>query len=226
VRIILLGPPGAGKGTQAELLAQHLGLIHISTGDILRENVEKGTELGLRAKRFMDRGKLVPDDLVVDIVVARLKNKGKKGFVLDGFPRNLAQARALNKLLVELDLPLDMVFYLALKEDEILKRLSARLFCPNCGANYNEISSPPQISGRCDNCGGSLEKREDDQPQTIRSRLKVYKAETAPLIEYYKASGLLEEVPASGEVAEVHQRLLRHLPHPARAREGNCGGKP
>ncbi|KPJ62578.1 MAG: adenylate kinase [Planctomycetes bacterium DG_23] len=224
MRIVLLGSPGAGKGTQAELLADRLGLIHISTGDILRENVEKGTELGLRVKKFMDKGKLVPDDLVVDIVAQRLKKEGKRGFVLDGFPRNLAQARALNEVLQKLDLRLDIVLYLALKEDEILKRLSARLFCPNCGANYNAISSPPEIPGRCDNCGDRLEKREDDQPQTIRRRLKVYEAETAPLIGYYKTSGLLKQVPAGGKVAEVQQQILSRLPRPVRAREGDCGG--
>ena len=224
MRIVLLGVPGAGKGTQAELLARRLGLIHISTGDILRENVEKGTEGGLRAKKFMDSGKLVPDDLVVDIVAQRLKQKGLRGFVLDGFPRNLPQARALNEVLKELDLPLDIVLYLALERNEILKRLSARFFCLNCGANYNEISSPPEVPGRCDNCGGVLQRREDDQPQTIRRRLGVYEAETAPLIDYYKALGILKEVPAAGEVSEVLQEILRRLSHPARAREGNSGG--
>ncbi len=224
MRIVLLGPPGAGKGTQAELLAGRLGLIHISTGDILREHVEKGTELGLQAKKFMDSGKLVPDDLVVDIVAERLKEKGARGFVLDGFPRNLPQARALNKVLKELDLPLDIVLYLALETNEILRRLSARLFCPDCGANYNQISSPSEIPGRCDNCGQTLKKREDDQPETVHRRLKVYEAETAPLIDYYKTSSILKEVPASAELSEVLQEILRRLPHPARAREGDSRG--
>jgi adenylate kinase len=224
--MVLLGPPGAGKGTQAQLLADRLGLIHISTGDILRENVERRTELGLRANEFMKSGKLVPDDLVVDIVAERLKKEGKRGFVLDGFPRNLAQARALDEVLQHLHFPLDIVLYLVLENGEILRRLSARLFCPRCGANYNEISSPPEVPGKCDNCGERLEKRQDDQPQTIRRRLKVYETETAPLINYYKTLGLLKKVPAVGEVAEVHEEILSRIPHPARAREDDSGGQP
>ncbi len=199
-RIVLLGAPGAGKGTQAQLLAAKLGLVHISTGDILREEVRRGTELGNQAKEYMDRGDLVPDELIVAMIAERIRDRD--GFILDGFPRTTAQAEALEKLA-----PVERVINLQLPEEEVVRRLSARRVCEDCGKIYNLITSPPQREGVCDECGGRLIQRDDDKPEVIRRRFRVYTEETAPLKDFYRQRGLLREVDATGTVEEVFNRI-------------------
>jgi len=201
-RIILLGPPGAGKGTQAELLAKHLGLQHISTGEILREEVRRGTELGEKAKGYMDRGELVPDDLIIEMLKGRLG----EGFILDGFPRSLRQAEALAELA-----EVDRVLELDLPEEEVVRRLSARRVCERCGRNYNLLTSPPKREGVCDACGGQLVQRDDDRAEVIRRRYRVYEEETAPLKEFYRERGLLAELDGAHSVEEVFQDALACL---------------
>lgn len=202
MKIILLGPPGAGKGTQAGLLAERLGLEHISTGDLLREEVRKRTELGRKAKGYMDRGELVPDDLIIEMLKGRLNGN----FILDGFPRNLRQAEALCEITA-----VDRVLDLELTEDEVVRRLSARRVCERCGRNYNLRTNPPKIAGVCDACGGRLIQREDDKPEVIRRRFRVYEEETAPVKEFYRRLGVLAEVDGARPIAEVFQEALQLL---------------
>lgn len=203
-RIVLLGPPGAGKGTQAALLAERLGLRHISTGEILREEVEHGTELGRKARAYMDRGELVPDELVIAMLRGRLDSDS--GFILDGFPRTVSQAEALEGLA-----RLDRVLNIRLSEEEVVRRLSARRVCKGCGRNYNLISNPPKVAGRCDACGGELFQRDDDKPEVIRRRYQVYEAETAPLKDFYRKRGLLVEVEGARPIEAVFEEALRLL---------------
>jgi adenylate kinase len=207
VRVILLGPPGAGKGTQAGNIAGTYSIPHISTGDILRANVREGTELGLRAKGFMDAGELVPDEVIIGMVGARLAEAdAEKGFLFDGFPRTVPQAEALEALLREREQPLDVVLRLAVDEDEVVTRLTGRRTCASCGAVYHVAHQPPATDGVCDACGGDLVQREDDREDVVRNRLEVYRRSTEPLEEFYWNRGLLRDVEAVGTVDEVAAR--------------------
>jgi adenylate kinase len=207
MRIVLLGPPGSGKGTQAARLAEALGVPRISTGDILRKNVAEGTELGKKTKTYMDAGQLVPDDVVIAMTAHRLKEPDAgTGFILDGFPRTIAQADALAKLT-----PLDAVVNLFLEPEELVKRSAGRRICPKCESVYHVASNPPKRSGICDKCGSALVTRPDDREDVVRTRIETYERQTAPLIQYYKARGLLREVYASGVIGEISQRVQEAL---------------
>ena len=209
MRIMLLGPPGAGKGTQAVRVATALSVPHISTGDILRENVRLGTELGLEAKRFMDAGDLVPDDVIIGMVGTRLDEPDAgAGFVLDGFPRTVPQARALEALLVERDEPLAVVVRLAVDPAEVVDRLSGRRTCDGCGAITHVRLEPPSAPDRCDSCGGALVQRDDDREDVILNRLEVYRTQTEPLEAFYWERGLLRDVDAIGDIDDVHDRVM------------------
>lgn len=207
MRIILLGPPGAGKGTQAIRIAEAFDIPHISTGDILRANVREGTELGTVARRYMDAGDLVPDDLIVRMVGERLTDPdAADGFLFDGFPRTVPQAQALEELLVERDTPLDVVLRLAIDQDEIVRRLTGRRSCTTCGAVFHVVHNPPTTPGVCDNCGGSLVQRDDDREDVVLNRLEVYRTQTEPLEHFYWERGLLRDVEGVGEVDAVYRR--------------------
>lgn len=209
MRVIFLGPPGAGKGTQARRLAAELGIPQIATGDILREAVARRTRLGLEAKRYMDGGVLVPDEVVIGLVAERLDQAtASQGFLLDGFPRTVGQAEALERLLKELGVALDRVIFFEVSEVELLRRLTGRRVCKRCGATFHLVSSPPRVGGTCDRCGGELYQREDDSEATVRQRLAVYGMETAPLLDYYGSRGLLTKVKAEGSI-EVVGRAIR-----------------
>jgi len=195
MRMVLLGPPGSGKGTQASALEQRWKLPHIASGDLLRANVRDDSDLGRRARPFMDRGDLVPDDLILDMMAARLAEpNAAEGYVLDGFPRTVAQAHALADRLGAMGQSLDAVIYLGVPEEELLRRLSGRLTCPACNAIYQVDTMPPRKEGVCDHCGTSLVQRQDEQPDVVRNRLKVYAQQTQPLLDYYRQEGLLHEV--------------------------------
>ena len=195
--LVLLGPPGAGKGTQAKRLAEKLGLPHISTGDILRQNVKDDTDLGRQAKGIMEKGLLVPDDLVAKMLDERFNNPDiKKGFILDGYPRTLPQAYSLDKILAAKSLAVDLVVYLDSSDQVIIKRLTGRLVCSKCGSNFHVTNMPPKVKGICDNCQGALYQRSDDNEITVRKRLEVYKKEVASLIEYYKKAKKLQSLNA------------------------------
>lgn len=200
-KIVLLGPPGAGKGTQAKLLVEKTGLTHLSTGDILRDEVARGTDLGKQAKAYMDRGDLVPDQLIIDMIRGRIESA--HGFILDGFPRTVAQAEALEKIT-----PIDIAIDIDLSRDEVIRRLSARRVCRNCGRIYNLISNPPKVDGKCDVCGGELYQRDDDRPEVIKNRYDVYMAATAPLIEFYRTRGLLAQVDGQCPTDVVFSQML------------------
>ena len=195
--LVLLGPPGAGKGTQAKRLAERLGLPHISTGDILRQNVKDDTDLGRQAKGIMEKGLLVPDDLVAKMLDERFNNPDiKKGFILDGYPRTLPQAYSLDNILAAKGLAVDLVVYLDSSDQVIIKRLTGRLVCSKCGSNFHVTNMPPKVKGICDNCQGALYQRSDDNEITVRKRLEVYKKEVASLIEYYKKAKKLQSLNA------------------------------
>ena len=212
MRVIFLGPPGVGKGTQAEFVAKEFSIPKLSTGDLLRDSVQKKTALGLEAKGFMDRGGLVPDEVVIGLVREKLRSaECQKGFILDGFPRTVPQADQLGVLLESSGDRLDRVVYFTLPKDEIIKRISGRRSCPQCKAVYHIQSVPPKMKGICDVCGTELIQRNDDKPETIESRLSVYYEQTAPLIEYYQAKNLLSELEGSGAVVDVQHRLLALL---------------
>lgn len=209
MRVIFLGPPGAGKGTQAQRAAPRWGVPWIATGDMLREAVAAGSPLGRQAKAYLERGELVPDEVVISLVAERLdRDDTRKGFVLDGFPRTVAQARALGRLLAERGVALDRVLDLEVGEEELVRRLSGRRICGRCGACSHVQVSPPKAAGRCDRCGGELIQREDDRPETVRRRLAVYRTETRPLVEHYRAQGLLETIPGEGTVEEVFRAVV------------------
>ena len=210
--IILLGAPGAGKGTQAATLAEKLGAAHIATGDLFRQALEQGTELGMQAKSYMEKGMLVPDEITAQMVLDRISAPDcEAGIILDGFPRNLEQAEALDKALAGQERAIDKVVYIKVPEEELLKRLSGRWICRNCQAPYHAVDSPPKVAGKCDRCGGELYQRADDNAETIKNRLEVYSAQTAPLIDYYARAGKLLEVNGEGSVAEVSQRVVAAL---------------
>ena len=203
MRVVFLGPPGAGKGTQAGRLCADRKWAHISTGDLLREAVAAKSELGLKARSFMTSGGLVPDDLVVSIVAERLKKDDcARGFVLDGFPRTVVQAERLEKTLGAMERKLDVALYFATDREVVVRRLSGRRICRKCGANYHVTNIPPKKAGVCDRCGGELYQRDDDQAETVGRRLEVYQQQTAPLIEFYRQRGLLKEISGNLEVKE------------------------
>lgn len=210
MHLVLLGPPGAGKGTQAKKLAQKLGLPHISTGDILRQNVLDGTELGKQAKGIMDKGLLVPDDLVAKMLDERFDNPDiKKGFILDGYPRTLPQAKTLDEILSKKKLAVDLVVYLNTSDAVIIKRLTGRLVCSKCGANFHVVNMPPKAKGICDNCQGSLYQRSDDNEVTVAKRLQVYKNEAASLIEYYNRAKKLHSLNADLDPGVVLEQIIK-----------------
>jgi adenylate kinase len=210
-RVIMLGAPGSGKGTQAKFLMDKLDLVHISSGDLFREAQEKGTELGRLAKSYMEKGELVPDDITTKMAVDRILSLKDEGFVLDGFPRNLNQARALDEALEKENMPMGLVIYLKVPRDILLRRLSGRRTCRNCGEIYNVYTLPPKVEGRCDKCGGELYQRTDDNEETVRHRIEVYARETQPLVEYYQHQGKLSEIESKNDVNMVRERLLALL---------------
>ncbi len=208
MRIILLGAPGAGKGTQADSIKAKYPLAHISTGDMLRSHVKLGTELGKDAKAYMDAGKLVPDDVIIAMMEHRLQdNDAKQGFILDGFPRTIAQAEALDEILAKLSIKLDAVVSLAIDDDTVVARLTSRRVCRQCGEIYNTALKPSAKEGVCDKCGGEVVQRDDDKEDVIRRRLSVFHEQTAPLIDYYGKKGLLVIVDASGDKSAVLRAL-------------------
>ncbi|MHB1432387.1 MAG: adenylate kinase [Streptosporangiaceae bacterium] len=209
MRVVLVGPPGAGKGTQAQFIASHLSIPKVSTGDIFRSNVSTGTELGRKAKEYMDRGDLVPDEVTVAMVASRLaEDDAQAGFLLDGFPRNVPQARTLKQLLADLNLWLDIVLELVVDHDEVIRRLSGRRTCRQCGRVWHIAFDPPARPGVCDECSGELFQRDDDREETIRHRLEVYQLQTQPLITYYADEGILLGIDATGPVEDVTDRAL------------------
>jgi adenylate kinase len=207
--LVLLGGPGAGKGTQAERLAENLGIPQVSTGDLFRENLKNRTQLGLLAKGYMERGELVPDQVTVGMVRERLaRSDAAQGAILDGFPRTIAQAEALGALLAELGSKLAAAPYIKVPEDVLLARLAGRRTCRACGAMYHDLFSPPEKAGVCDKCGGELYQRPDDTPETQKHRIEVYFEQTAPLIDYYREKGLLVEVDGRPGIDEIQAELL------------------
>lgn len=212
MRLVLVGPPGAGKGTQAQFIASHLSIPKISTGDIFRANVSGGTPLGKLAKEYMDRGDLVPDEVTIAMVRDRLsEDDAQEGFLLDGFPRNVPQAEVLKKMLAEFGTALDLVLELVVDDDEVVRRLAGRRTCRSCGRVWHVVFDPPAKEGVCDACGGELFQRDDDREETIRHRLEVYQEQTAPLIAFYADEGILVGVDATGPVEEVTQRAMAVL---------------
>lgn len=212
LNIVLFGGPGSGKGTQAEQLSREFELKHISTGDLFRENLKKQTDLGKLAKTFMDRGELVSDDITEAMVEERLARPDTAtGIILDGFPRTLAQAEALTEIMAHLNRQIDGVLYLKVSDAEIVRRLSGRLICRNCQTPFHKEFNPPSQAGICDVCGGELYQRDDDNPETIRARLKTFHRQTAPLINYYREAGLLIEIDGEGDVSQVSQRMSEAL---------------
>ncbi len=212
MRVVVLGPPGVGKGTQATRLRQELGVPHVSTGDILREAVQKGTPLGKRARSFMDSGKLVPDDLMGELIAERLAQPdAASGFVLDGFPRTAEQVGILDAVLEKISAGIDRVLALEAPSAEIVRRLSGRRICPKCGSVYHIDSRPPASPGVCDGCGSALVQRPDDEEEVIRERLKVFEAQTLPMMKIYRERGLLKEVNASGDAESVFAALRSEL---------------
>jgi len=212
MRVILLGPPGAGKGTQAKLLIVRLGVPQISTGDMLRAAVAAGTPLGREAKRFMDRGALVPDAVIVGLVRERLQAPDcGRGYILDGFPRTVAQAEALDTALNELRAVLDHVLCLEVPSEELIARIAGRRTCRACGAMYHVRFSPSKREGVCDVCGGETYQRDDDREETVRQRLTVYADQTAPLIRFYEGRGLLRRIAGTGEISEIFARMVHSL---------------
>lgn len=211
--VVLLGPPGAGKGTQAEILSEKLGLAHVSSGDLFRENIKNQTELGKLAKTFMDRGDLVPDDVTIAMVRERLGRPDCiKGALLDGYPRTPAQAEALNKMLKELGGKVDVVPYIRVEEEELVRRLGGRWTCRAQGHIYHEVSNPPKKPGICDFDGSELYQREDDKRETVQRRIRVYFDQTAPLIDYYRKEGSLVEVDGAQSIEAVARDLLSAMP--------------
>ncbi len=212
MRIVLVGPPGAGKGTQAQFIASHLSIPKISTGDIFRANVSQNTPLGKEAKKYMDKGDLVPDEVTIAMVKDRLAEPDTAdGFLLDGFPRNVAQAKVLDEMLADFGAKLDVVLELVVDDDEVVRRLSGRRTCRQCSHVWHVDFDPPADPGRCDTCGGELFQREDDRESVVRHRLEVYAEQTAPLIGFYAESGILVGIDATGPVEEITERATAAL---------------
>ncbi|MCA1597156.1 MAG: adenylate kinase [Chloroflexi bacterium] len=218
LRLVLLGAPGAGKGTQSQLLCARQGIPHVSTGDILREAQHDGTELDKLATQYADKGELLPDDIVARMVEEKLRETGDaKGFALDGFPRTLVQANLLEKMLAALQMCLSAVIYYDCPEDELVRRLSGRLVCENCGRIYHFTDADSAVGVQCGVCGGTLVRREDDSPAAVRTRLKLYRERTRPLVDYYDSRHLLRRVVATGEIEEIYDRTIEALEAPAAA---------
>lgn len=212
MKIVMLGAPGAGKGTQAKMISAKYQIPHISTGDIFRANIKDGTELGNKAKSYMDQGLLVPDELVVDLVVDRLTwDDAKEGYILDGFPRTIPQAEALTKALSEKNEKLDFAVDIEISDEAIVERMGGRRACVACGATYHIVNVPPVKEGVCDKCGAELILRDDDKPETVLKRLEVYHEQTQPLIDYYRNEGCLREVDGTLEMAEIFASVCRIL---------------
>ena len=210
LNLVFLGPPGAGKGTQAQKISKKFGLRWISTGDMLRQAIKDKTELGKQAEKYMKRGELVPDEIVLGLL-EQLLSTLNTGFILDGFPRTVPQAEKLDRMLEAKSLTLDGVVFIDVPDEEIIKRLSARRICPNCGAVYNMIYNPPKKDEICDICGTPLVKRDDDRPETIKKRLKVYRNQTAPLLDYYKTKGILIKIDGIGTPDQITARIEKAL---------------
>ncbi len=212
MRLVLLGPPGAGKGTQASAIVKKYNIPHISTGDIFRENIKQGTELGKKAKEYIDKGLLVPDDIVVSIVKDRiLEEDCKKGFLLDGFPRTLNQGEALDDELSQMNLKLDKVININVEKEVLIERTIGRRICKDCGATYHIKFNPPVKEGICDNCGGKLYQRDDDTQETIEKRIEVYQKQTKPLIDYYTKKGLILNVDGTKKISEIFDEIVEAL---------------
>lgn len=212
MKIVMLGAPGAGKGTQAKKIAEKYQLPHISTGDIFRANIKNGTELGKKAKTYMDQGLLVPDELVVDLVVDRLKQDDcKRGYILDGFPRTIPQAESLDAALTEIGERMDHAINIEVPDDFIIARMAGRRACVQCGATYHIVNIPPKADGICDTCGGELILRDDDKAETVKKRLDVYHEQTQPLIDYYTTKGILVEVDGTMDMADVFNAIVNIL---------------
>lgn len=212
MKIIMLGAPGAGKGTQAKKIADKYEIPHISTGDIFRANIKNGTELGQKAKTFMDQGLLVPDELVVDLVVDRVNQDDcTNGYVLDGFPRTIPQAEALDAALAKMGQKMDYAINVEVPDENIVRRMSGRRACVDCGATYHLVYAPTKVEGICDNCGGKLILRDDDKPETVQKRLGVYHEQTQPLIEYYTKENILVEVDGTIDINDVFAEIVKVL---------------
>lgn len=212
MKIIMLGAPGAGKGTQAKRIAEKYGIPHISTGDIFRANIKNGTELGKKAKTYMDQGALVPDELVVDLVVDRVAQEdAKNGYVLDGFPRTIPQAEALDAALAKRNEKMDYAINVEVPDENIIDRMSGRRACVSCGGTYHIKYNPTKKEGICDACGGNLILRDDDQPETVKNRLQVYHEQTQPLIDYYSKQGILKEVDGTVDMNDVFLAIVEIL---------------
>jgi len=210
---VLLGAPGSGKGTQAGIISERLGIAHVASGDLFREAASRGDEVGRQAKFYMEKGLLVPDEITIRMILERVAAPDcARGFILDGFPRTLEQAKALDMALGERGEDIDRVFYIKVATEELVRRLSGRFICRSCQTPYHRVSSPPEVAGRCDRCGGELYQRPDDLPETVKKRIEVYFAETAPLIDYYEKAGKLVEINGQGEISEIGERLVAALP--------------
>ena len=212
MKIVMLGAPGAGKGTQAKIISEKYGIPHISTGDIFRANIKENTDLGKKAKEYMDKGLLVPDELVVDLVVDRLaQDDAKTGYVLDGFPRTIPQAEALDEALAKIGEKLDYAIDVDVPDENIINRMSGRRACVSCGGTYHIKYNPTKKEGICDACGGELVLRDDDKPETVKKRLNVYHEQTQPLIDYYTKAGILKEVDGTVDLEAVFQAITAIL---------------
>ncbi|KYG34045.1 adenylate kinase [Priestia endophytica] len=208
MNLVLMGLPGAGKGTQAEQMVEYYNIPHISTGDMFRAAIKEGTDLGVKAKQFMDKGELVPDEVTIGIVRERLaKDDCKEGFLLDGFPRTVAQAEALENILEELKRPLDYVINIDVDQDILMERLTGRRICKNCGATYHLVFNPPSQEGTCDKCGGDLYQREDDNPETVSNRLAVNVKQSQPLLDFYNQKGYLRNIKGDQDITKVFEDI-------------------
>ncbi len=212
MNIVFLGPPGAGKGTQAKKIVEKYNIPQISTGDMFREHLSKGTELGQKAKEYMDKGQLVPDEIVLGMVEERLKQPDcDKGFILDGFPRTVPQAEALDQLLEKMGKKIDYAIAIDVPDEELIKRLTGRRTCKNCGMMYHIMFKPPKEEGKCDKCGGELYQRADDNEETVRNRLRVYHEQTEPIIQFYEKKGVLYRIDGIGSIDEIFERIVNVL---------------
>lgn len=212
MKIVMLGAPGAGKGTQAKMIAEKYSIPHISTGDIFRANIKNGTELGKKAKSFIDKGQLVPDELTLDLIMDRFKEDDcKNGYVLDGFPRTIPQAEALDEALKANGEKVDFAIDIDVPDENIVRRMGGRCACVNCGATYHIVYSPTKVEGKCDKCGEELIVRDDDKPETVLSRLEVYHNQTQPLIDYYNEQGILKSVDGTIDMKDVFNEIVKIL---------------
>jgi adenylate kinase len=213
MRLILLGAPGSGKGTQAKNIADKVGITHVASGDLFRAAASRGDELGNQAKYYMEKGLLVPDEITIKMILERIDAPDcSKGVMLDGFPRTLEQAKALDQALDNKKLKIDRVFYINVSTEELVRRLSGRFICRQCQAPYHNVSSPPKEEGKCDKCGGELYQRADDTPETVRKRIDVYMKETSPLIDYYNNAKKLVEIDGEGDIDNISRNIIAALP--------------